>query len=100
MSTHQAVLVRDGAGAQAHRSRGRARIARSTTTGVRVDRLMPFETWRDPGARLGVDANATSWSLEDWITFAGSRYGRHVLDAAAGAAVAPAAVPPPSERGR
>jgi hypothetical protein len=77
-------MVHDGVGGTHGRpARGRGHGVRSTTTGVRFDPLMPFETWRELGARLGAYANATSWWLGDWLTFGRSKYGRRYKEAIA-----------------
>ena len=67
----------------AHPARGRRRGVRSTTTGVRFDPLLPFESWKEFGGRLGLYANATSWWLGDWLAFGQMKYGRRYKEAVA-----------------
>jgi hypothetical protein len=93
MATHHAVLVREDAGAVPAAARrvarahpagpARRRGVRSTTTGVRFDPLLPFETWKELGGRLGLYANATSWWLGDWLAFGQMKYGRRYKEAVA-----------------
>lgn len=64
-------------------SPARRRGVRSTTTGVRFDPLLPFETWKELGGRLGLYANATSWWLGDWLAFGQMKYGRRYKEAIA-----------------
>jgi hypothetical protein len=62
-------------------ARARQRAVRSTLTGARFDPLLPFETWRALGAKLGGYSNATCWWLGDWLAFGQAKYGRRYKDA-------------------
>src|SRR3954452_18033627 len=59
------------------------RPVRSTRTGARFDPLLPYETWRDLGARFGTYTNAMSWWLGDWLVFGRGKYGRRYKEAIA-----------------
>ena len=62
---------------------GRAVGVRSTKTGARFDPLLPFETWKGLGSRLGLYSHATAWWLGDWLAFGRMKYGRRYKDAIA-----------------
>src|SRR3954454_18830161 len=74
----------DAAAVQPVRTRGhnvaRAVGVRSTRTGARFDPLLPFETWKALGGRLGLYSNATAWWLGDWLAFGRMKYGRGYKD--------------------
>jgi hypothetical protein len=55
----------------------------STRTGARFDPLLPFEDWRDLGAKMATYSNATSWWLGDWLAFGQMKYGRRYKEAIA-----------------
>lgn len=61
----------------------RCRGVRSSRTGASFDPLLPFETWRALGGKLGMYSNATAWWLGDWIAFGQMKYGRRYKDAIA-----------------
>jgi hypothetical protein len=47
---------------------------------MRFDPLMPIETWKLVGARIGGYAEATTWWLGDWLLFGRIKYGRRYKD--------------------
>jgi hypothetical protein len=60
-----------------------ARPARSTSTALRFDPLLAFETWEQLGARIARYATGTSWWLGDWLAFGQEKYGRRYKSAIA-----------------
>ena len=60
--------------------RGRAGLAglvnvRSTVTAVQFDPLLPFDTWKELGIKIGRVANSSRWWLGDWLLFGRYKYG-------------------------
>jgi hypothetical protein len=78
---HPPTLVADVPPSRA--TRARTREIRSTRTGMTCDPLLPFETWRALGAKLGTYVNASAWWLGDWLVFGQAKYGRRYKDAIA-----------------
>lgn len=65
------------------RPRHGARAARWARSGVHFDPLLPYDAWRELGAKIGTSSNATSWWLGDWLAFGQMKYGRRYKDAIA-----------------
>src|SRR4051794_38528376 len=74
-----AVVQRRVAVADVSRRRG----VRSTRTGASFDPLLPFEAWKELGAKLGTYSNAGCWWLGDWLAFGQIKYGRRYKEAVA-----------------
>lgn len=59
------------------------RGASVSPVGMRFDPRLPFDQWRQLGARIGMRANASLWWLGDWLAFGQEKYGRRYRDAVA-----------------
>jgi hypothetical protein len=59
----------------------RRRPIRSTRLGAQFDPLLPFEHWKQLGAKLIGYSNATPWWLGDWLAFGQVKYGRRYREA-------------------
>jgi hypothetical protein len=71
--------LRDGAArhlAPAPRTAVGSSGAALSPNAARFDPLLPFNAWRDIGAKIGRHSNATSWWLGDWLAFGEYKYGR------------------------
>ena len=56
---------------------------RSTLIEARFDPLLPFDAWREYGAKIASYSSGTSWWLGDWLVFGRTKYGRRYKDAIA-----------------
>jgi len=52
-------------------------------TSMKFDPLMPLDTWKTIGTKLGTHANATCWWLGDWLAFGQTKYGRRYKEGVA-----------------
>jgi hypothetical protein len=52
-------------------------------TGLKLADEVPFETWRDVGARLGRISDASAWWIADWVFQGQWRYGKRYEEALA-----------------
>jgi hypothetical protein len=56
---------------------------RSRLTGAEFDRRLPFDAWKELGAKLGSVSSGSSWWLGDWLVFGRAAYGRRYREAVA-----------------
>lgn len=64
-------------------ARGRSTGVATSSKAATFDPLLPYEAWRQFGARVGRYAGAAPWWLGDWLAHGRFKYGRRYKEAIA-----------------